>query len=42
MGEVPWKWRVASVTPVFQKDKKENLGKYRLISLISVTGKVMI
>ncbi|PKU35644.1 rna-directed dna polymerase from mobile element jockey- hypothetical protein [Limosa lapponica baueri] len=40
-GEVPEDWRKANVTPVFKKDKKEDPGNYRLISLTSIPGKVM-
>ena len=40
MGEVPEDWRIASVTPVFKKGKKEDMGYFRLVSLTSVPGKV--
>ncbi|PKU43644.1 rna-directed dna polymerase from mobile element jockey- hypothetical protein [Limosa lapponica baueri] len=40
-GEVPEDWRKASVIPVFKKGKKEDLGNYRLVSLIFVPGKMM-
>jgi len=40
-GEVPEDWRKASITPVFQKGKKEDPGDYRLVSLTSIPGKVM-
>ena len=40
-GEVPEDWRIAIVTQVFKKSKKENLGNYRPVSLTSVPGKVM-
>ena len=37
MGEVPGGCRIASIAPVFQKGKKEDLGNYRPVS---VPGKV--
>jgi len=40
-GEVPEDWRIASVTLVFKKGKKEDLGNYRPVILTSVPGKVM-
>ena len=40
-GEVPEDWRLASVTPIYSKGCKEDLGNYRLVSLTSVPGKVM-
>ncbi|PKU45439.1 rna-directed dna polymerase from mobile element jockey-like [Limosa lapponica baueri] len=40
-GEVPEDWRKASVTPVFEKGKKEDLGNYRLVSLTSIPGKMV-
>ena len=40
-GEVPEDWRLASVTPIYNKGCKEDLGNYRLVSLTSVPGKVM-
>ena len=41
MGEVPEDWRVASVTSVFKKGKKKDLGNYGTVSLTSIPGKVM-
>ena len=43
MGEMPGDWRIASVTPVFKKvkNKKADLGNYRLVSLTSIPRKVM-
>ena len=40
-GEMPEDWRIASVTPVFQKCKKADLGNYRLLSLTSIPRKMM-
>ena len=41
LGEVPEDWRIASVTPVFRKGKKEDVGNSRPVSLTSVPRKVM-
>ena len=40
-GDVPADWRLADVTPIFQKGRKDDPGSYRPISLTSVLGKVM-
>jgi len=40
-GGVPEDWRIATVTPIFKKDKKEDPGKYRSVGRASILGKVM-
>jgi len=40
-GEVPDDRRIASVTPVYKKGRKECPGKYRPVSLTSVLGNIM-
>ncbi|KAK4820953.1 hypothetical protein QYF61_008740 [Mycteria americana] len=39
-GEVPADWRLANVTPIFKKGRKEDPGNYRPVSLTPVRGKV--
>ena len=33
LGEVPDGWNRANIAPIFKKDKKEDPGNYRLVSL---------
>ena len=40
-GEVSEDWRLATVTPIYRKGRKEDPENYRPISLTSVPGKVM-
>ena len=40
-GEVPENWRLVDVTPIYNKDRKEDVGNYRPVSLTPVPGKVM-
>jgi len=39
--EVPDDWRMASVTPIYKKGRKEDPRNYRPLSLTSVLGKIM-
>ena len=32
-GEVPEDWRLANVTPIYKKGRKDDLGNYRPVSL---------
>jgi len=40
-AEVPDDWRLASVTSIYKKDRKEDPGNYRSVSLTSMPGKIM-
>ncbi|KAK4806228.1 hypothetical protein QYF61_013372 [Mycteria americana] len=40
-GKVPADWRLANVTPIYKKGRKENPGNYRPVSQTSVPWKVM-
>ncbi|KAM9591097.1 uncharacterized protein ACIBXB_006040 [Morphnus guianensis] len=40
-GEVPEDWRLANVTPIYKKGRREDPGNYRLVSLISIPGNIM-
>ena len=41
-GDVPADWRLADVTPIFQKGRKDDPGSYRPISLTSEIGRAHV
>ncbi|CAM5120821.1 unnamed protein product [Natator depressus] len=40
-GEVPDKWKKANVVPIFKKEKKEDPGNYRPVSLTSASSNLI-
>ena len=39
--EVPLDWRVANLTPIYKRGRKEDPGNYRPVSLTSEPGKII-
>lgn len=40
-GNVAVDWQKENITPIFKEGRKEEVGNYRLVSFISVPGKIM-
>ena len=40
-GEVPGDWKKGSISPIFKKGRKEDLGNYKMVSFRSVSRKIM-
>ena len=41
-GIVPTEWKLASVTPIFKKGKRQDVNNYRPISIIPAVATLMI